>query len=281
MESTIEATGNKVDDLSYVHGYGMAQGLTQQGFSFINMELLGNCFNEFANKTKELVEPQAADTALRALAQTTDNFQKINEEQATNVSELFASLFYQTQLFHPAFEDINVVKVSEGIINFSKQQNPPAKEMVEAYSEIMEKFQAIADAENAEKAKEAGKEGIAFLEENAKKEDVSVTESGLQYEVIEAGEGDKPTAENEVTVDYEGTTIDGKVFDSSYARGEKISFGLGQVIKGWTEALQLMSVGSKWKLIVPSELAYGEAGAGQMIAPNSDLVFVVELISIN
>ena len=224
MESTIEATGNKVDDLSYVHGYGMAQGLTQQGFSFINMELLGNCFNEFANKTKELVEPQAADTALRALAQTTENFQKINEEQATNVSELFASLFYQTQLFHPAFEDINVVKVSEGIINFSKQQNPPAKEMVEAYSEIMEKFQAIADAENAEKAKEAGKEGIAFLEENAKKEGISVTESGLQYEVIEAGEGDKPTAKNEVTVDYEGTTIDGKVFDSSYARGEKNFF---------------------------------------------------------
>ena len=279
MESTIEATGNKVDDLSYVHGFGMAQGLTQQGFSFINMELLGNCFNEFANKTKELVEPQAADTALRALAQTTENFQNITDEQSTNVSELFASLFYQTQLFHPAFEDINVARVAEGIINFSLQKEAPAKEMIEAYSEIMEKFQAVVDAENAEKAKEAGKEGIAFLEENAKKEGISVTESGLQYEVIEAGEGDKPTADNEVTVHYEGTTIDGKVFDSSYARGEQISFGLGQVIKGWTEGLQLMSPGAKYKFYIPQELAYGERGAGADIAPFAALVFTVELFS--
>ena len=279
MESTIEATGNKVDDLSYVHGFGMAQGLTQQGFSFINMELLGNCFNEFNNKTKELVEPKEADTALRALAQTTENFQKITDEQATNVSELFASLFYQTQLFHPAFEDINVGKVSEGIINFSKQQEAPSKEMIEAYSEIMEKFQAVVDAEKAEKAKEAGKEGIAFLEENAKKEGISVTESRLQYEVIEAVEGDKPTAENEVTVHYEGKTIDGKVFDSSYARGEQISFGLGQVIKGWTEGLQLMSPGAKYKFYIPQELAYGERGAGADIAPYAALIFTVELFS--
>jgi FKBP-type peptidyl-prolyl cis-trans isomerase FklB len=279
MESTIEATGNKVDDLSYVHGFGMAQGLTQQGFSFINMELLGNFFNEFANKTKELVEPQAADTALRALAQTTENFQKINDEQSITVSELFASLFYQTQLFHPAFEDINVAKVSEGLINFSKQENAPAKEMVEAYSEIMEKFQAVAEAESAEKAKEAGKEGIAFLEENAKNEGIVVTESGLQYEIITVGEGEKPTEDKEVTVHYEGTTIDGKVFDSSYARGEKISFGLGQVIKGWTEGLQLMSPGSKYKFYIPQELAYGERGAGADIAPFAALVFTVELFS--
>lgn len=276
MESTIEATGNKVDDLSYVHGFGMAQGLTQQGFSFINMELLGNFFNEFANKTKELVEPQAADTALRALAQTTENFQKIDDEQSITVTELFASLFYQTQLFHPAFDDINVARVAEGLINFSKQQDAPAKEMIEAYSEIMEKFQAVAEAESAEKAKEAGKEGIAFLEENAKKEGITVTESGLQYEIVTAGEGEAPTEDKEVTVHYEGTTIDGKVFDSSYARGEQISFGLGQVIKGWTEGLQLMNPGSKYKFYIPQELAYGERGAGADIAPFAALVFTVE-----
>ena len=93
MESTIEATGNKVDDLSYVHGFGMAQGLTQQGFSFINMELLGNFFNEFANKTKELVEPQAADTALRALAQTTENFQKILSSDPNNLRGRWLNFF--------------------------------------------------------------------------------------------------------------------------------------------------------------------------------------------
>ena len=151
--------------------------------------------------------------------------------------------------------------------------------MVEAYSEIMEKFQAVAEAESAEKAKEAGKEGIAFLEENAKNEGIVVTESGLQYEIITVGEGEKPTEDKEVTVHYEGTTIDGKVFDSSYARGEKISFGLGQVIKGWTEGLQLMSPGSKYKFYIPQELAYGERGAGADIAPFAALVFTVELFS--
>jgi len=123
-------------------------------------------------------------------------------------------------------------------------------------------------------------EGAAFLAENAKKEGVTVTESGLQYSVITAAEGAKPAATDKVTVHYKGTLIDGTEFDSSIARGEPISFPLNGVIKGWQEGVQLMSVGSKYKLVLPSDLAYGDRGAGPKIGPNSVLVFEVELLAI-
>jgi FKBP-type peptidyl-prolyl cis-trans isomerase FklB len=124
-------------------------------------------------------------------------------------------------------------------------------------------------------------EGRTFLEENGKKEGVTTLESGLQYTVITEGTGPKPKLEDNVTTHYHGTLIDGTVFDSSVDRGEPASFPVGGVIKGWTEALQLMSVGSKWKLFVPYDLAYGERGAGQQIGPYSTLIFEVELLSIN
>lgn len=136
-------------------------------------------------------------------------------------------------------------------------------------------------AELEEKAAGAAKAaGEAFLAENAKRAEVKVTESGLQYEVIEATIGQKPKATDKVKVHYEGTLIDGTVFDSSYRRGEAISFGLNQVIAGWTEGLQLMSIGSKYKLYIPYQLAYGERGAGQSIPPYSALIFTVELLGI-
>lgn len=120
----------------------------------------------------------------------------------------------------------------------------------------------------------------AFLAENAAREGVIVTDSGLQYEVVEAGEGAKPGPEDTVEVHYRGTLVDGTEFDSSYARGETVTFGVSQVIPGWTEALQLMPVGSKYKLAIPPELGYGAGGAGQAIGPNSALLFEVELIAI-
>ena len=123
-------------------------------------------------------------------------------------------------------------------------------------------------------------DGETFLAEHAKTEGVTVTESGLQYAVITQGEGAKPTAEDSVTVHYKGTLIDGTEFDSSYSRGEPISFPLGGVIKGWQEGVQLMNVGSKYKLVLPSALGYGDRGAGEKIGPNSVLVFEVELLSI-
>jgi FKBP-type peptidyl-prolyl cis-trans isomerase FklB len=118
----------------------------------------------------------------------------------------------------------------------------------------------------------------SFLQENAKKEGVITLPSGLQYLVLINGEGEKPGPRSMVTVHYEGSLINGKVFDSSYKRGEPASFGVYQVISGWTEALQLMPVGSKWRLFIPSALGYGTRGSGGSIPPNSTLIFDVELL---
>jgi FKBP-type peptidyl-prolyl cis-trans isomerase len=122
--------------------------------------------------------------------------------------------------------------------------------------------------------------GKAFLEENGKKEGVTTTASGLQYKVIKAGTGARPKATDTVNVHYKGTFLDGKTFDSSYDRGQPISFPLNRVIPGWTEGVQLMPVGSTYEFYIPSNLAYGEAGAGGAIPPNSTLIFVVELLKI-
>ena len=148
---------------------------------------------------------------------------------------------------------------------------------MQAYQEkaMAEREAAMAAAGEANQVASA-----AFLEENAAREGVTVTESGLQYEVLQAGEGALPTATDTVEVHYRGTLIDGTEFDSSYSRGQPVTFGVNQVIPGWTEALQLMPVGSKWKLAIPSDLAYGAGGAGQLIGPNSALLFDVELLSI-
>ncbi|NMB06269.1 MAG: FKBP-type peptidyl-prolyl cis-trans isomerase [Bacteroidales bacterium] len=123
-------------------------------------------------------------------------------------------------------------------------------------------------------------EGKAFLAENGKNEKVVTLPSGLQYEVLTEGNGAKPAATDKVKCHYHGTLLDGTVFDSSVQRGEPALFGVNQVIKGWVEALQLMSVGSKWRLFIPSHLAYGEQGAGNSIEPNTTLIFDVELLGI-
>ena len=129
-------------------------------------------------------------------------------------------------------------------------------------------------------ASENAAEGEAFLAENKLKDGVFTTGSGLQYEILVEGEGAKPSAESTVTCHYTGSLLDGTVFDSSVERNEPASFKLNQVIPGWTEALQLMSIGSKWKVYIPSELGYGETGAGADIGPNSALIFEIELLEI-
>ena len=145
-----------------------------------------------------------------------------------------------------------------------------AREIVNKYfMELEEKM----NAENIEKGK-------AFLAENAKKEGVVTLPSGLQYEVITEGNGKKPSAPDRVKCHYEGTLIDGTLFDSSIKRGQPAVFGVNQVIQGWVEALQLMSEGSKWRLFIPSELGYGAQQAGEMIPPHSTLIFEVELIEV-
>ena len=135
--------------------------------------------------------------------------------------------------------------------------------------------------EKTQQAAAANKtEGEAFLAANKSKDGVVTLHSGLQYKILTAGAGPKPTASDSVKCNYRGTLIDGKEFDSSYKRGQPATFEVGQVIKGWTEALQLMPVGSKWQIFVPSSLGYGERGAGAEIGPNATLIFEVELLSI-
>ncbi|MCL7945580.1 FKBP-type peptidyl-prolyl cis-trans isomerase [Marinobacter sp. ATCH36] len=151
------------------------------------------------------------------------------------------------------------------------------QEALMAYQAELQEQESAQTDELANKNREAGEE---FLAENAERDGVETTDSGLQYEIVEEGNGEKPTAEDRVQVHYTGELISGEVFDSSRERGEPVTFGLNQVIPGWTEGLQLMSEGSRAKLYIPAELAYGPGG-NQRIGPNETLVFDVELLEIN
>lgn len=147
-------------------------------------------------------------------------------------------------------------------------------------NEYFAKLEAEMQAEAAKQGEVNRKNGEAFLTENAKRDGIKVTESGLQYEVLESGKGDSPKASDNVEVHYTGKLIDGTVFDSSVERGVPASFGVTQVIPGWVEALQLMHEGDKWRLFIPSDLAYGPNGAGGVIGPNMTLIFDVELLRV-
>ena len=170
---------------------------------------------------------------------------------------------------------LNISKLSQGIKDVL-EQNQPEMSYQEAQDVINEYFQKL----QSKMSEKAIQEGKTFLENNSKRPEVVTLNSGLQYEVIKEGNGPVPTADNTVKVHYHGTLIDGTVFDSSVRRGEPAAFGVTQVISGWVEALQLMPVGSKWKLFIPSDLAYGAQGAGQHIGPHTTLVFEVELLGI-
>lgn len=154
------------------------------------------------------------------------------------------------------------------------------EETLMSMEEAQNALQAQQQQAAAAAAMEASKAGEAYLADNAAREGVSVTDSGLQYEVVTAAEGEKPTEDSTVSVHYVGTLMDGTEFDSSVARGEPAEFPLKGVIPGWTEGLQLMNVGSKYRFVIPSDLAYGERGAGQAIGPGETLIFEVELLEI-
>lgn len=179
--------------------------------------------------------------------------------------------------FTAAIQDVIAGKESK----FSQEELEAAMGTFEKYMQSrMAEIQAEMQKEAAAKAGEAKAAGSKFLAENGKREGVKTTASGLQYEVIKQGDGAKPVPTDKVNVHYHGTLVNGKVFDSSVQRGEPITFGVQEVIKGWTEGLQLMSVGSKFKFYIPSELAYGDSGAGPDIGPGETLVFEVELLKI-
>ena len=178
-------------------------------------------------------------------------------------------------LMSSGVESLNYQDLAAGIEDVLTKQQPKI-----SYQEAQQVLNQFFQELEAKVAGAAKAEGEKFLAENAKREGVKVTASGLQYEILEPSLGQKPKATDTVRVHYEGTLIDGTVFDSSYRRGESITFPLNGVIAGWTEGLQLMSIGSKYKFFIPYNLAYGERGAGQSIPPYSALIFTVELLGI-
>ena len=179
-------------------------------------------------------------------------------------------------------DSLNTEALILGINDALAQKAPKLtnEEMQQAKMTFQKEVQAKAQKQMMEVAKKNKAEGEAFLEANKKKEGVVTLPSGLQYKVIKEGTGATPTATDTVVTNYTGKLINGQVFDSSVQRGKPATFPVNGVIPGWTEALQKMKVGSKWELVIPSDLAYGERGAGQAIAPNSVLVFDIELLDI-
>ncbi len=178
---------------------------------------------------------------------------------------------------------LNIKDFADGVAAVFEGAQPKmsydeAKAEIKRFFEAMEAEQRAAAAKMGEVNEAAGKK---FLEENGKRTEVKTTASGLQYEVLNEGTGKQPVASDNVTVHYTGKLIDGTVFDSSVERGAPATFGVTQVIPGWVEALQMMKEGAKWRLFIPSNLAYGPNGAGNVIGPNSTLIFDVELIKVN
>lgn len=182
------------------------------------------------------------------------------------------------QLVNVPFEGFDPVAALAGFTD--GLHNGDYKVQPEQINAAFREIQARLQAAEAEKAETLAADGQAFLVENAKKDGVTVTASGLQYEVLVEGTGEKPSAGSTVRTHYHGTLIDGTVFDSSVQRGQPAEFPVNGVIAGWTEALQMMAVGSKWRLTIPYSLAYGERGAGGAIGPYATLVFEVELLAI-
>lgn len=302
---------NSVDSVSYAYGVSMAdQGLVQfleQSGVMINSSNIEYDYQmrmSSADSTqKEVLKKELAaklDSVNKLNAPRINEFIKgltesINvEEDSPYANGLSIGAQFSQQML-PQFngmlygadstKSINVDQVLAGLISTLKNQELAISKM-EANTLVqstVEEAQSAGQAQQDEALKaqhqESIAEGDAFMEENAKREGVETLPSGLQYEIIKAGNGPVPTETDQVEVHYHGTLIDGTVFDSSVERGEPVTFGVTQVIPGWTEALQLMPVGSKWKLYIPYELAYGSADQGE-IKPFSNLIFDVELLGI-
>jgi FKBP-type peptidyl-prolyl cis-trans isomerase FklB len=187
-------------------------------------------------------------------------------------------LQFGDQLRRNSFEGLELDAVLAGIQHWYNQQQSAIDDgQINASYQVIQKRKQERDAEQAGKRQQLAD---IFLEANAAREGVTTTASGLQYEVLESGDGASPGPTSTVVTHYHGTLVDGTVFDSSVERGEPAEFGVHQVIPGWTEALQLMSVGDKWRIACPPSLAYGEQGAGSAIGPNTALVFEIHLIAI-
>jgi FKBP-type peptidyl-prolyl cis-trans isomerase len=212
-------------------------------------------------------------------APTEPNLDNVTLETKEDTISYIIGMFDGTQAKKAGMENHNAIAMAAGAKAAFNEDSTLLFTLEEGSALVQDYFAEMKRKQNEEMYGAAKKEGEDFLTAKEAEANVQATGSGLLYEVITEGTGEKPLASNEVTVHYTGTLIDGTKFDSSYDRGEPVSFPLGNVIPGWTEGLQLMSVGSKYKLYIPYHLGYGEQGAGQAIPPYSTLIFEVELIS--
>ena len=217
------------------------------------------------------------------LAATNSNAQDVQLKTKMDSVSYSVGVSIAGNLKQAGLDNVNPEIVAKALVAAMKKEKLVLDET--ACNTVVGAYMQEAQAKKAEEGKAAGaanlEAGKKFLEENKKKKGVITTASGLEYEVIVQGTGPKPLETDKITAHYHGTLIDGTVFDSSVQRGKPIQFPVNGVIKGWTEALELMPVGSKYKLYIPADLAYGEQGAGGVIGPNATLIFEVELISID
>ena len=209
---------------------------------------------------------------------TTSLIMSAQTEQKTEIESVSYSLGVNIgENIQKQFPNIDITNFENGIKDVLDASKVPSIQGANAQKVIQDYF----TKQQAAASQEIIKVGEDFLAKNGKRKEVTTTKSGLQYEILKVGDGPKPSATDNVKTHYHGTLLDGTVFDSSVDRGEPISFNVNGVIAGWTEALQLMTVGSKWRLYIPYNLAYGERGAGSKIGPYSTLIFEVELLNIN
>ncbi len=250
---------------------------------------LSACGADKAKATTDAAAP-AAETAAKAAdaAKTADTAKQATDAGQTEIqkqsytfgvkvgSDIKQYIEKSNEIGVAVEQDLIVKGFTDGIAGAGNMDPAEMQTLLQSLQQAQQAAHAKKQQVDSEKAKG---EGVAYLAANAKKDGIKTTESGLQYEVVSAGKGDKPTADDKVTVHYTGTLIDGTKFDSSVDRGQPATFMLKQVIKGWTEGVQLMTVGSKFRFYIPYDLAYGERGSAQ-IPPFSALIFDVELISI-
>jgi FKBP-type peptidyl-prolyl cis-trans isomerase FklB len=238
--------------------------------------LLSSAFTSYAEDAKPSASPSTSSPASSAFKDEKD---KVSYSLGVDIGRTLQRL----QL------DLNQGALSQGITDVlgnkpMAMSDPELQQTLQAFQQKMMQKQQEAMSKKQEEMKTVAEknkaDGKKFLDDNAKKSDVKTTPSGLEYKVIKEGQGDKPKDADVVETNYRGTTIDGKEFDSSAKHGSSFSFPVNGVIKGWSEALKMMPVGSKWELFIPADLAYGDEGYGDDIPPGSTLVFDVELLSI-
>jgi FKBP-type peptidyl-prolyl cis-trans isomerase FklB len=235
-----------------------------------------------ANAQTKKPAPKKPATAAKTTSSATTSTAGVDLKSSQDSISYSIGLFMAQNLKQQGMNDLNQAMLTKGLQDAmsggtTRLTQEQAGTILNNYAQ---KQYAVRNAESQKASAENKKIGNAFLAENKAKPGVVTTSSGLQYTVEKEGTGAKPTASDRVKVHYTGKLLDGKVFDSSVERKTPAEFGVGEVIKGWTEALQLMPVGSKWKLFIPAELAYGDRGAGADIKPGSTLVFDVELLDI-